>query len=200
MACSISASENQCYPGTTVLVNKLGVKEQATLNQAESVAVALRATELLEAAYSAPFSFSFYCGLHKTLFGDIYDWAGELRTVDLSKKGTTFYPASRLLTLGNAKFQHLQDQQDFCALDGSDYIHAIAAFYHELNMLHPFREGNGRTPRVFFTMLLRRKGYNIDVSICDTDRLMIATIYAAQGVLEHLEMFFADFLKGADPL
>ena len=59
-----------------------------------------------------------------------------------------------------------------------------------MNMLHPFREGNGRTQRLFFTLLIRRAGYEIDFERCDMDELMIATIYAAQGVMDYLRGFF----------
>jgi cell filamentation protein len=57
-------------------------------------------------------------------------------------------------------------------------------------MLHPFREGNGRTQRLFFTLLLRRAGYLIDFSQFDRDELMMATIYAAQGILDYLIDFW----------
>jgi cell filamentation protein len=57
-------------------------------------------------------------------------------------------------------------------------------------MLHPFREGNGRTQRLFFTLLIRRAGYNIDFAALDLDELLIATIYAAQGISNLLYSFF----------
>lgn len=64
-----------------------------------------------------------------------------------------------------------------------------------MNMLHPFREGNGRTQRLFFTLLFRRLGYQIDFASCDADVLMSATIYASQGVISYLRDFFAALLK-----
>ena len=57
-------------------------------------------------------------------------------------------------------------------------------------MLHPFREGNGRTQRLFFTLLIQRAGYSIHFADCDTDLLMYATILAAQGVHDYLRHFF----------
>ena len=57
-------------------------------------------------------------------------------------------------------------------------------------MLHPFREGNGRTQRVFFTQWLRHLGYDFDLADIDPDVFMIATIFAAQGVMDQLEDFF----------
>ena len=194
MAYSITSSNDGCYPGTTVLINKPGLKNQAALDEAESVTVALRSAEIESEPSDAPFTFDYYRELHKRLFGDLYDWAGELRTIDFSKKGTSFYPAGNLQELGNAKFAGLQDMHEFQGLRRSELVNEITDFYHELNMLHPFREGNGRTQRLFFTLLLRRLGYNISFAECDTDELMMATIYAAQGVTTYLHDFFEKLL------
>lgn len=82
----------------------------------------------------------------------------------------------------------------FQGLERAELVDEIAGLYHELNMLHPFREGNGRTQRLFFTLLLRRLGYDISFAECDTDELMMATIYAAQGIPTYLHNFFEKML------
>ena len=194
MVYSVTSLNKDCYPGTTVLINKLGLKNQEALDNVESVTVALHSAEIESKPSEDPFTFDFYCGLHKRLFGDLYDWAGELRTIDFSKKGTSFYPASDLRELGNAKFARLKDMNDFQGLRRSELVNEITDFYHELNMLHPFREGNGRTQRLFFTLLLHRLGYSISFAECDTDELMMATIYAAQGITTYLHNFFEKLL------
>lgn len=63
-------------------------------------------------------------------------------------------------------------------------------------MLHPFREGNGRTQRLFFTQWIRHLGYEFDLSDADPDEFMIAMIYAAQGVMDPLIEFFAQRIQG----
>lgn len=170
------------------------MKSQEALDNVESVTVTLRSAEIESEPSDAPFTFDFYCELHKRLFGDLYDWAGELRTIDFSKKGTSFYPASDLRELGNAKFARLKDMNEFQGLDRSELVNEITDLYHELNMLHPFREGNGRTQRLFFTLLLCRLGYSISFAECDTAELMMATIYAAQGITTYLHGFFEKLL------
>lgn len=190
MPYTLSASEKNCYPGTTVLVNKLNIREQEKLNRAEKMSVAVRTAELMQMTFTEPLTFEFYCYLHQALFGDIYDWAGKIRTIDLSKKGTNFCRHDQLYSLGTAKFNYLQKNNEFDGLSREQYIKEIADFYHELNMLHPFREGNGRTERLFFSLLLKRNGNRIDFSKYDADYLMSATIYAAQGVIDYLENFF----------
>lgn len=190
MSYSITSSSDNCYPGTTVLVNNLGLRSQEALDQAEKIATSLRSVELESKGSDESFSFSFYCSIHKYLFGDIYEWAGTLRTVDLSKKGTRFCRAEAIQQVGSAMFSRLQKENYFQNIPREYYVLKISEFYHDLNMLHPFREGNGRTQRLFFTMLIRRAGYDIDFSSLDLDELMIATIYAAQGISSYLQNFF----------
>ena len=195
MAYSIGSSQDGCYPGTTVLINKLDLRDQAALDQAERISVTLRAAELESQPCMEPFTFDFYCMLHRKLFHDLYEWAGELRTIDLSKKGTRFYPAAELLRYGLAKFRYLAEENEFQGIPRDELAVKAANFYHELNMLHPFREGNGRTERLFFALLIRRCGYRIDFAECDMDALMIATIYAAEGVPTHLTDFFREAIR-----
>ncbi|MBQ1261125.1 MAG: Fic family protein, partial [Clostridia bacterium] len=66
----------------------------------------------------------------------------------------------------------------------------IAEFYNDVNRIHPFREGNGRTQRIYFTQLIRHYGYDINFYEADVDELMIATIKASQGVMDFLVNFF----------
>lgn len=93
MSYSIDPTDSGCYPGTTVLINKLNLQTQEALDRAERVAFSLRAIEIEKEQNSEPFTLDLYLNLHRRLFGDIYDWAGKLRTINLSKKGTSFYSA-----------------------------------------------------------------------------------------------------------
>lgn len=190
MAYSVNAIQDDCYPDSTVLINKLDIRDEAILSDAEIVAVLLHSSEIEENPPKTAFTFEFYCSLHESLFGDLYEWAGKLRTVNLSKKGTSFCPAADLLKYGQAKFDYLQSQKEFRELKRHEFIAEIADFYNDLNMLHCFREGNGRTQRLFFTLLIRRAGYDINFAACDMDALMMATIYAAQGIMNFLITFF----------
>ena len=191
MGYSINATESGCYPASTVLINKLGIRSQTELDEAERIAVTFRSVELETTPPKSLLTFADYSALHRTLFSDLYDWAGTLRTIDLSKKGTYFCPAIQLPEISGSLFARLQAADGFNGLPQEDFSAAIAEFYHDLNMLHPFREGNGRTQRLFFTLLIRRAGYDIDFAQQDTDLLMIATILAAQGIMDHLIAFFA---------
>ncbi len=83
----------------------------------------------------------------------------------------------------------------FRGLPFEKFVTEIVDLYCSLNMLHPFREGNGRTQRVFIAQLIRFNGYEINFSEVDKDLLMIATIQAAQGVTDNLQRIFEENIK-----
>ena len=170
-----------CYPGTTVLVNKLSIRDQSELNAVEKQVTLLRGTQAEQDMCFKNVDFEFYKRLHWLLFGDLYDWAGKLRDINISKKGTVFCGYTELERLGCLKFERLRSQNYLCGIAEEEFLDELAELYHELNMLHPFREGNGRTLRLFITLLVRNAGYDVDFSQCDSDMLTIATIKAAQG-------------------
>ena len=178
---SVQGTPKHCYPGTTVLVNRLGITDQNELDRVERQIVLFKsAAAEREMPYQAV-DFSYYLDLHRMLFSELYDWAGKLRDIDISKKGTVFCPARELEHLGELLFRRLAAADHLCGLKLPAFADALAELYHDLNMLHPFREGNGRTERLFLTLLVRHAGYSISFADCDRDLLMIAAIRAAQG-------------------
>lgn len=175
---NIEGCQWNCYPNTTVLINKLGIK-----NQAEQ-----------ETAF-VNVDFEFYKSLHKILFGDLYEWAGMLRDINISKKGTVFCDCAELERIGRLKFERLKSQDYLRKISYDDFVAELTELYHELNMLHPFREGNGRTLRLFITLLIRNADHDIDFSLCDPDMLIIATIKAAQGDQSMLRAVFEEIIE-----
>ena len=196
MSYSVEALQDEyCYTNTSVLINKLDIHSQEELSIAEKLYACSNAVRIREQNFSEPFTFDFYCNLHKTLFSDIYDWAGQIRKTDISKSGTNFCPYNEIAQMGKAKFDYLQKENYFCGLGREQYIKELSDFYNDLNMLHPFREGNGRTQRLFFSLLVQRKGYFLDLSEEDLSLLAVATIQAAHGVMDYLEEFFNNSIK-----
>ena len=191
---SMDSCSDNCYPGTTVLVNKLDIHEQKELDIAEKQITLLRAIQAEQSMSFDNPNLDFYLSIHRFLFEDIYEWAGMFRNVNISKKGTVFCKADQIKGTCILKFQRLAEHNYFADLDTPDFISEVADFYNEMNLLHPFREGNGRTLRLFITLLVRNTKRNISFADIDPDILMIATIQAAHGDISMLKNVFEDII------
>lgn len=192
MGYSIDSLNSDCYEGTTCLINKFGIKDDKQLLIIEGQITFAKGSELERNPIKGNFDFEHYKAIHKYLFDDIYEWAGKIRNVDMSKKGTLFAKANEIETLAKACFSRLKSENYFKDQAFDKYIDNIVDFYCVTNMLHPFREGNGRTQRIFISQLIRYNGYEIDFSRINTDDLMSATIQAANGVDVYLKSIFAE--------
>ena len=190
MGYSIDSFTDSCYEGTTCLINKFGITDEQKLAELEGRITFAKASVLERNPLEGNFDFSHYKAIHRFLFEDIYDWAGDVRKVNISKKGTVFVPADEIETIADVCFGRLSDENLFLNLCRTKYIEQITDFYCVTNTLHPFREGNGRTQRIFISQLVRHAGYNIDFYNVDIDELMIATIQAANGIMDNLIKIF----------
>ena len=195
---SIEGSSENCYSGTTVLINKLDIRNQSELDKAEKQITLLRAIQAEQNMILEKPNFQFFKDIHKFLFDDIYEWAGLVRTINISKKGTIFCDASQIEEIGKLKFERLKKQNYLKELKKEQFIDEISDLYNELNILHPFREGNGRTLRLFITLLIRNAGFDIDFSKCDPDIIMLSTINAAHGDISMLKFVFNEMMSMPD--
>ena len=192
MGYSIDPISDNCYPGTSVLINKFDIRDEAKLNEVESVLVSARNAEWLNEPEVSTFDFAHYKVIHHFLFSDLYDWAGQIRTVNISKKGTRFTLAENIERQAELIFKRLKDCNYFKGLPHDEFVDELVDFYCVTNELHPFREGNGRTQRAFLTQLIRNAGYGINFADMDTELLMIATIQSAQGVTDMLKQIISE--------
>lgn len=195
MAYSLDSLKDDCYPGTTVLINKLDIRNDKLLAEAEQTITAINYAQIETEIKFVDVDFEFYKNIHKRLFYDIYEWAGMVRSVNLSKKGTAFCEYKEIDELAEKRFDSLKRDNFLVNLDFETFVDEFTDLYVDLNYLHPFREGNGRTHRLFLTLLVRNAGYDIDFSQCDIDMLMIATIKSAQGDVALLRTIISDIIK-----
>jgi cell filamentation protein len=147
-----------CYPGTTVLINRLGLRDQSKLNAFEAEVSAERATQPLPAG---KLNYAHYRAIHRHLFGDVYAWAGKVRTVRISKGDSTFCYPEHIDREMRRLFGTLATQKYVRGLDARTFAARAAHFLTELNAIHPFREGNGRTQLSFLVELAERAGHPI---------------------------------------
>ena len=119
MGYTIDATESGCYPGTTVLVNKFDLRSQSELDAVEAALVTAKAIQWEEAPLCDSFDFAHYRAIHKYLFEELYDWAGQVRTINISKKGTQFCPAEELPRVGEAVFARVKKNTSFAVFHGN---------------------------------------------------------------------------------
>lgn len=153
------------YPGTDVLINKRHIKDADELRRFEYSMAAIGTPDAVAYASSRKaVDERAWRGVHRRLFQDVYPWAGKYRTVSLAK-GTTAFAPLRVVASGYA------DKQIFPAFRQAvragqgvkeRVIDALAECWGELNYLHPFREGNGRSTQIIVAELARRNGWAID--------------------------------------
>lgn len=195
MGYSIDPISDNCYEDTTCLVNKFNICDDEQLSVVEAQITMAKMSVLESTPISEAFNLEHYKSIHKFIFEDLYDWAGEFRTVNIFKKGTHFCSADQLDIVAENCFKRLEDNNYFKGLSRNEFIDAIVDFYCVTNMLHPFREGNGRTQRIFIEQLIRFNGYDFNFSDIDKDELMIATINSANGVTDYLKALFDETIS-----
>jgi len=184
-----------CYPETSVLINKLDIRDETILNEAEAITVATKSALWENDPLENAFDFKHYKAIHQYLFEDLYEWAGQPRVINISKKGTLFCAFENIEAQAELIFSRLKDRDMFVNLKRSEFVKEIVDFYCVTNFLHPFRDGNGRAQRIFITQLIHNAGYSFDFADADGDLLMIATIHSAHGVTDLLIELFDELVK-----
>ncbi|MGE3286747.1 MAG: Fic/DOC family protein [Pseudonocardia sp.] len=144
-----------------VLRNRLGITDPAELAQAEAELTALRLAELIGSPLPGRYDLTHLRAFHQALFGDLYSWAGELRTVSLGRAGHLFPFPEDVARVATALFGVLAARDHLHGLPREDFLDGLTGLLADLNALHPFREGNGRTQRAFVAQLARDAGHTL---------------------------------------
>lgn len=162
-----------CYPNSNVLINKLNIKTHDELVVAEREITSLKIAMAKSQPIEGNFDLEHLKKIHKFIFEDIYSWAGCLRHVSISK-GNQFCFADNLEMYGNSIFDKLKADNYLVDYQGS-VPHKLAYYLSEINVLHPFREGNGRAQRLFIEYLAKNAGYSVDFSNVSAKEMIIAS-------------------------
>lgn len=165
-------------PGTDILRNRLGIRDAAKLEAVEYELTSIRAQQGLP---PGRLDYAHYKSIHHHLFQDVYAWAGKPRTVNIAKGGSSFCRVEFIDAQMNKLLGELHAEK---FLSGLDYPTAAARAAHylvEINAIHPFREGNGRTQHSFLSLLLERVGRPRDFSKLNPKKLLQAAIDGFNG-------------------
>jgi cell filamentation protein len=172
-------------PVTGVLSSKLGLRTAAELEAAEREITHAALILLDESPVSPSYDLPHLREIHRRIFGDIYDWAGRIRTVAIAK-GAMFCLPQYIQSSAAVIFNELRDESFLRGLDRDAFTRRLAHYLGEVNALHPFREGNGRAQRVFFGQLARDAGYTLAWQHLDPARNIEASAASLRGDPEPL--------------
>lgn len=175
------------YKGTNVLKNKLNIKSEEKLKEYETKVVALKLASIDKANIKRTFDKNHLINIHKYLFEDVYDFAGKYRKENITKENFRF-----------SEYYYIEDNIDYVfnkikidelkKLSFDELIKKLSEIMTDLNVLHPFREGNGRTTREFVRELLNELGYDIKWFKIDYNDILKASIKAVVDDSEQIEL------------
>lgn len=178
-----------CYPNCHVLKNKLNITDTQTLFQAELELTAKRLLELQLHPVKGNFDFKHLCQIHQRIFQDLYNWAGRPRTVDIAKSNL-FCLVQNIQEYASDIFQHYYPDCLNTKDNPKQFVHILTQHYADLNALHPFREGNGRSQREFTRELCLQCGYIFDLTHTSQQEMLTASIESFNGNNTKLETIF----------
>jgi cell filamentation protein len=168
-----------CYPDTNVLMNKLDIRDNEELQRVERDLSYPRIVYLGENPLKGVLDLKYLRKVHAFIFKDIYGWAGRIRGGKFFSKGETMFCVADVIpSYSDNIFGKLRAEKWLRGLTREVFIERLAYYMGEVNALHPFREGNGRTQRIFFAELARRARYEIDYSQAEPGELLQADIAA----------------------
>ncbi|WP_183016485.1 Fic family protein [Achromobacter sp. UMC46] len=177
----INAKDPYVDPDTGVLRNHFGISDQSELDRVEATFAAVRSYELAVSPVRGEFDLAHLQQIHQRLFSDVYDWAGKIRTVDISKGTTRFASHEQIASYAPQITRPLSREGLLRRLAPDSFSERAGHYLGELNVLHPFREGNGRTIREFIGQLAKDAGYGIDWQGVERGEMTQASIEAYQG-------------------
>ncbi len=164
-----------------VLKNHLGITDTALLNQYEQRLSNFHIVKILVEWPSQGFDVEYLKSLHRTIFGEVYPWAGQFRKVDIGKGDTLFLSHTQIEHETQRLFNDLANENFLYGSTPEIFSHKIGEYLIRLNQIHPFREGNGRTQRVLVSKIAQHAGMRMDWSSISNEAMKRACIEGVNG-------------------
>ena len=165
-----------CYKDSDVLVNKFDIHDNKKLEEIERKIVLAKLYELRQNHQIGNFDVSHFVGIHRFLFEDIYPFAGLFRNENIAKGNFSFAEWEYIEDELKKLLDQLKEENYLQNLDRNIFIKRLSYYMAELNVLHPFREGNGRTIREFIRQLAYKNGYVLNLKNINPKEMLHACI------------------------
>lgn len=189
------AADPYVYPGTDVLRNLLDLRDAADLGEREAALSAIRIAQLERRFIPGKFDLAHFQATHRYIFGDIYPWAGELRTVRIAKGGDLFALPEHIGPYLTTLFADLAHEDRLHSLGHEQFLERLTHYYAEINAVHPFREGNGRAQRAFLGQIAKAAGHPITWVHLDAERNVHAARESHRGNNSPLREMLGELLE-----
>ncbi|TCK22889.1 Fic/DOC family protein [Pseudonocardia endophytica] len=180
-----------------VLRNRLKMTDPAALAAAEAAATTVRIRDVAKKPIPGGYDLPHLQHMHWFIAGDVYPFAGKIRTVRMGKGGNMFCAPEEIETRASTLFDDRTDPVHLRELGRSDVLSAATGLMTDLVWLHPFREVNGRTIRAFTAQLVRTAGWSLDWDGLDRERNRAAARAAFDGDLAPLRALLDERLHRA---
>lgn len=186
-------------PETGVLLNLLNIKDAATLEEAETDYAAIRTYEMRRDGLAGDFDLAHLQAIHKYLFQDVYEWAGEIRRINIAKDKSKFANFDFIEGQAEELFTKLRNESYLQGANSADFSDRAAYYLSEVNAIHPFREGNGRVQREFINLLAAPLGLLVNWENAPPEKLLESTKSSFFGRMEPLTTLIKSNLSQIKP-
>ncbi len=175
------------YKNSDVLINKLDIKDEKKLKEYETKVVALKLASLQKLKFNRTYDEKHLKFIHQYLFCDVYDFAGCYRLENITKDNFLF-SQYEFIPENIKDIMKKINIEEFKKLSFNDLINIISTIMTDLNVLHPFREGNGRATREFIREILEDLGYEINWFLIDYNEILSASKKAIVDDSKQIEL------------
>jgi cell filamentation protein len=155
------AKDPYVYPGTGVLRNNLAIHDQQELSRAEADIVRTALAVLSSRPLPGSYDLAHWQAFHRRIFGGLYPWAGELRTIQIAKPNAFYARPEHIAGYAQGIFVELAREDRLKGLDRTAFLERLTHYHAEMYAVHPFREGNTRSLRTFLGQLAGETGHHI---------------------------------------
>ena len=169
-------NSNYCYKDSNVLINKLDIHDEKLLQKYEAKITAAKLLALRQKGIIGNFDAEHLNKIHTYLFEDIYPFAGKYRNENIAKGVFRFAEYEYIEPELQRLMNQLKDENYLSNLSKEELAERLAYYLSELNVLHPYREGNGRTTREFIRELALKNGYILNLSKVSPSDFLNASI------------------------
>lgn len=175
-------------------MNKLGIQDAEELKKAEREITSLRLANARVYKIRGQFDLQHLKDIHKYIFQDVYDWAGEIRWVNIAK-GNMFCNYPFIEANAESLFTKLKKEKYLKETPEQDMPIRLAYYLSEINVIHPFREGNGRSQRLWIEYLAEENGYSVDFSEVTAEEMIQASAEAFACQYDCMNQLFQRITK-----